>query len=97
VCNTCFELACGDKGVSKPPLPTASPTESNPFCDKWTWPECLKQTGEECQAIVEADCPDLEQVGIIPEGMGVTADYRLDRVRIFVDSAGIVNSEPRVG
>ena len=33
----------------------------------------------------------------IPEGSIVTADYRTDRVRVFVDANGIVRSAPTVG
>jgi hypothetical protein len=36
-------------------------------------------------------------VVVIQEGSPVTADYRLDRVRIFVDGKGNVSSVPQLG
>jgi hypothetical protein len=39
----------------------------------------------------------LTNVVIVPEGSAVTADYRTDRVRIFVDKKGIVIEIPRTG
>lgn len=33
----------------------------------------------------------------MPEGSMVTRDYRIDRVRIFVDAHGVVARVPRTG
>ena len=33
----------------------------------------------------------------MPEGSMVTRDYRIDRVRIFVDTHGVVARVPRTG
>ena len=39
----------------------------------------------------------VRQVVIVPYGSVVTADYRTDRVRIYVDVEGIVVETPRIG
>ena len=62
----------------------------------------MGKTGEETKELITAEwTPTLEpgqtiQVIVLPEGSMVTRDYRLDRVRIFVNDAGIVVREPRV-
>jgi len=91
VCETCFELICSETA------PSFSPTPSNELCDKWTWHECLSETGKECKRLIRDECPDLKIIEIVPENSLVTSDYRLDRVRIFVNDAGIVVDIPRVG
>ena len=53
-------------------------------------------TGEEAKAAIEAIDPSLEVV-IVPKGWMVSADFREDRVRIFVDKHGKVYSEPKIG
>lgn len=62
----------------------------------WGGQSLIGMKGEEAKAIIETINPSL-QVQIIPEGWFVTADHRLDRVRIFVDEEGIVKREPRRG
>jgi hypothetical protein len=53
-------------------------------------------TGEKAMAVIEAINPSL-QVQVIPEGSMMTADHRLDRVRIFVGEDDNVTREPQRG
>jgi hypothetical protein len=39
----------------------------------------------------------LENVATIPEGAPVTADFRTDRIRVFVDKDGNIKQAPRIG
>ena len=64
--------------------------------NKEEWPELAGKTGEEAKAAILEDDSKL-QVDVLPEGSMVTMDYRLDRVRIFVDEAGKVARAPRKG
>jgi len=61
-----------------------------------SWPELVGKTGAEAKATIEEENPSL-QVVIVPYGSVVTADYRTDRVRIYVDVEGIVVETPRIG
>ncbi|KAK8936293.1 hypothetical protein KSP39_PZI013409 [Platanthera zijinensis] len=60
------------------------------------WPEAVGLTGEEAKNSIneENSLFHLEIVG--PDHM-VTADFRMDRVRIYVDSDGKVIRTPTVG
>ena len=62
----------------------------------WGGQSLIGMTGEEANAVVEDINPSL-LVQIIPEGSMMTADYRLDRVRIFVEEDGHVAREPQRG
>lgn len=42
-------------------------------------------------------CLGFTNVVIIPDGSMVTMDFRMDRVRVFVDKDGIVVRTPRTG
>ncbi|CAF1505248.1 unnamed protein product, partial [Didymodactylos carnosus] len=50
------------------------------------WPELVGRNGEEAVRIIKQQ-----------SGQPITMDYRLDRVRVFVDDRGIVTSVPRTG
>ena len=63
---------------------------------KKEWPELVGLNGEEAEKRVKHDDPTV-QTQIIEEDMMYTADYRLDRVRIFVDNAGKVSRPPKRG
>eukprot|EP00984_Skeletonema_dohrnii_P006819 scaffold2425_cov76-Skeletonema_dohrnii-CCMP3373.AAC.35 len=62
----------------------------------WEGNSLVGMTGDEAKAVIEDINPSL-QVQIIPEGWMATADYRLDRVRIFVGEDGNVTREPQRG
>ena len=63
------------------------------------WPECMAGlTGEECKQYIEKTSPDLKgNVFIIEPGMFVTEDFRLDRVRIYIDKEGMCSLIPERG
>ncbi|CAI5466983.1 unnamed protein product [Closterium sp. Yama58-4] len=64
---------------------------------KTSWPEVVGLKGEEALKQIKASVPPTWTVGIIPSGFMMTADFRSDRVNIFVDKAGIVQRPPTVG
>lgn len=63
------------------------------------WPECIGQTGEACKALIEAMAGDdvRGNVFVLAENSLMTMDFRTDRVRIFVDSNGLVQKAPGRG
>ncbi|KAL8548040.1 hypothetical protein ACS0TY_007372 [Phlomoides rotata] len=54
-----------------------------PEAGKSSWPELLWAAGEVA-------------VGVI-DGMSVTADFRCDRVRVWLNKNGVVKSVPQIG
>jgi len=62
----------------------------------WGGQSLIGMTGEKAMAVIEAINPSL-QVQVIPEGSMMTADHRLDRVRIFVGEDDNVTREPQRG
>lgn len=64
---------------------------------KEQWPELVGKTGEEAKAIIENENVNVKEVRIIPNMSPVTADYREERVRIFVDKDGKVAAPPGTG
>mmetsp|Transcript_18160 Transcript_18160/g.30809 ORF Transcript_18160/g.30809 Transcript_18160/m.30809 type:complete len:108 (-) Transcript_18160:100-423(-) len=63
-----------------------------------TWPDKILKgmSGEEAQKEIKNVDPSLE-THVLPEDAIVTEDYRLDRVRIFVDTQGKVVNQPQKG
>lgn len=62
------------------------------------WPELVGKTGEEAkEVILTTGGPGIKSVDIIPADSVSTTDFRMDRVRIFVDPSGNVARAPRVG
>ncbi|BFZ14571.1 hypothetical protein BsWGS_17610 [Bradybaena similaris] len=61
-----------------------------------TWPELVGKKYEEAEKAIKDANPELNVVRV-PENSMVTMDYRIDRVRLFVDEDGIVVSPPRTG
>jgi len=59
------------------------------------WPEYVGIKGDVAKEILSMDTGLLVQV--ISEGSFVTMDYRLDRVRIYVDKEGTVSGTPQRG
>ncbi|KAI5682480.1 hypothetical protein M9H77_03708 [Catharanthus roseus] len=64
--------------------------------EKTSWPELVGLTSEEAQTRIKEEMPGAN-VQIIPSDHCITMDFRLDRVRIFIDSSGKVQHEPRIG
>jgi Potato inhibitor I family len=60
------------------------------------WPHLVGQVGSAALETVKKERPDC-QVQIVGPGQMVTQDYRLDRVRIYVDADGKVSRPPRTG
>jgi len=63
---------------------------------KEQWPELVGKTGDEAAAAVKADRPDVT-VDVMNENSACTMDYRVDRVRIFVNAEKRVISPPQTG
>lgn len=61
-----------------------------------SWPELVGMTAEEAEKKIKEEKPELK-IHIIPPNSMVTMDYRLERVRIFVDASGKVAQEPQLG
>ncbi|CAD6273281.1 unnamed protein product [Miscanthus lutarioriparius] len=62
-------------------------------CAKTSWPEVVGHSIDEAKKVILKDKPDADIV-VLPVGSIVTADYRPNRVRIFVDT---VAETPHVG
>jgi hypothetical protein len=60
---------------------------------KKSWPEVVGLSVEEAKKVILKDKPDAD-IFVLPVGSSVTADFRPNRVRIFVDT---VAETPRVG
>ncbi|KAK1698263.1 hypothetical protein QYE76_014960 [Lolium multiflorum] len=61
--------------------------------NKTSWPELVGKSVEEATKVILKDKPDANIV-VVPADSPVTMDYRIDRVRLFVDTVAEV---PRVG
>ncbi|CAI5507445.1 unnamed protein product [Closterium sp. Naga37s-1] len=67
-------------------------------CSKTSWPEVLGMTGDAARTYIQSSVPQCNwNIEIIPSAHKVIMDYRDDRIRIFVDSRGIVQRIPIVG
>lgn len=53
--------------------------------EKSTWPECLGEDCHICASLILVSVPDISVIQFVYPGMVVTTDFRLDRVRIYVD------------
>ena len=71
----------------------ANPSNNN---DEWPNKSLINQTGEQAKNEISAVDASL-MIEILPQDAMVTEDYRLDRVRIFVDGDGIVVKQPQKG
>jgi hypothetical protein len=60
------------------------------------WSHLVGKDGNEVLNTIKEEHPDF-QVIIVKDGMMVTQDYRLDRIRIWVDGNGMVLRAPRAG
>nr|ALR81052.1 pathogenesis-related protein 6 [Panax ginseng] len=70
--------------------------DSCPGAKRSSWPELVGAKGEVAAAVIGRQNPELG-VHIVEEGMMVTADFRCDRVRIWVDKYGFVKLVPQIG
>ena len=60
------------------------------------WPQCKGLSADSCTEIVKAEAPDVKVVVVHP-GEGVTREYNVRRVIIYVDENDIVQNEPGRG
>ncbi|XWS07973.1 hypothetical protein CRYUN_Cryun41cG0037000 [Craigia yunnanensis] len=63
---------------------------------KNSWPELVGETGKLAAAAIENENPLVNAV-IVLEGTPVTEDFRCDRVRVWVNTDGIVTEVPVIG
>jgi len=63
---------------------------------KEQWPELVGKTSAEAEEAVKHDRPDVK-VEILKDNSPTTMDYRVDRVRIFTNDAGVVTGPPCTG
>lgn len=63
---------------------------------KDSWPELVGDKGKDATATIESENHLLNAV-IVKEGTFVTADFRCDRVRVWVNKRGIVTKVPIIG
>ncbi|KAI7726525.1 hypothetical protein M8C21_016215 [Ambrosia artemisiifolia] len=63
---------------------------------KNSWPELVGERGVDAAATIERENRRVDAV-VIPEGSFVTADFRCDRVRVWVNSNGVVVRTPSIG
>jgi Potato inhibitor I family len=70
-----------------------------PSNGKTSWPELVGRPGEEARSIIMQENPNMTLVQLVPVGSFVTADWREDRVRIYVeeDETKTVASIPNMG
>lgn len=61
-----------------------------------SFPALVGMNGEAAKAELESKYPSLS-VQVLPQNSMVTMDFRMDRVRVFVDDDGNVSREPRLG
>ena len=65
-------------------------------CPPILLPSLVGVAGASAKAQIEAATSNVT-VHVLPEDAMVTMDYRLDRVRVYVDATGIVTKEPKRG
>lgn len=63
---------------------------------KSSWPELVGTNGEAAVATIMRENQRV-RAGTFKEGTRVTADFRCDRVRVWVDEHDIVTLVPKIG
>ncbi|KAL9660643.1 hypothetical protein QQ045_025460 [Rhodiola kirilowii] len=61
-----------------------------------TWKELVGKTAAEAEKKIKEEFPEA-YTPVMPVGSYVTCDWRVDRVRLFVDDAGNVCQTPEIG
>ena len=64
--------------------------------EQTSFPELVGIDGEVAKARLQKKFPDFT-IKTVPDGSMVTMDYRLDRIRIFVDKDRKVSQAPSIG
>ena len=63
---------------------------------KTEWPELEGKTAEEAKAALQQEAPGFH-IQVIGPDMFATADYRCDRIRVWLNKQQRVSQPPRVG
>ncbi|KAF5822002.1 putative proteinase inhibitor I13, potato inhibitor I [Helianthus annuus] len=63
---------------------------------KNSWPELVGTRGDAAIATIERENRRVDATEVL-EGSVVTADFRCDRVRVWVNSSGVVVRPPTIG
>nr|1YPB_I Chain I, CHYMOTRYPSIN INHIBITOR 2 [Hordeum vulgare] len=63
---------------------------------KTEWPELVGKGVAAAKKVILQDKPEA-QIIVLPVGTIVTMEYRIDRVRLFVDKLDNIAQVPRVG
>ncbi|KAJ0807182.1 putative proteinase inhibitor I13, potato inhibitor I [Helianthus annuus] len=63
---------------------------------KNSWPELVGTKGDAATATIERENPRVDATEVL-EGSMVTTDFRCDRVRVWVNSSGVVVRPPTIG
>jgi hypothetical protein len=61
------------------------------------WPKCLGMEGSECVSYIQSSASGVEKIEIVPPNAVLLMDFRTDRVRVYVNSEGIVTAIPDRG
>lgn len=82
-----FKMVVGDIGLDG--------SEYQP--GKTEWPEVVGLASEEAENKIKREAAAGTKIHVVPSNSFVTTDFRMDRVRIFIDSSGKVVKPPRIG
>ncbi|XP_058758642.1 subtilisin inhibitor-like [Vicia villosa] len=63
---------------------------------KTSWPELVGVTAEEAERKIKEEKPEAE-IQVVPHDSFVTADYKIQRVRLYVDESNKVVRAPGIG
>lgn len=63
---------------------------------KFEWPELQGKTADEAKAVLDKEAPGFK-IQVIGPDMMATADYRCERIRIWLGKDRKVSQPPRVG
>lgn len=66
------------------------------IAEKNSWPELMGTNGDYAASVIERENPNVDAV-VVLNGSPVTADFRCDRVRVWVDRYRIVVKTPTAG
>ncbi|KAI3441986.1 uncharacterized protein J3R85_001562 [Psidium guajava] len=86
--------SCTGESSSIPGVPIAI---SSPCNLKESWPELVGMNGDVATGIILRENPAVSMAPMVKEGSFVTADFRCDRVWVWVDGSKLVTQVPRVG
>ncbi|MED6144589.1 hypothetical protein PIB30_017086 [Stylosanthes scabra] len=99
-------MAQKDEGQISDNLPLEQPNVGLPRCynellgsnnpKKTSWPELVGSTSEEAKKKIKEEMSEAD-IQVVPQDSFVTADFRSQRVRIYVDESDKVIRTPIIG